>query len=105
VAKKKIGIIKMGITVPNCTLPNQISLNNVFMSFTGETVIIQKDLSGNAYSISSNYRIYKDSTRPGPVLIRCPIIVNGIDNIDTSPYKYLYDSLKQTYSGSVDEKI
>jgi hypothetical protein len=93
----------MGIQVPNCTLPNGIEVSNVFMSFTGQTVTVQKDISGNAYSIVSNYRVYKDSTKTGPNIIVCPIMIEGISNVSSSPYTYLYDSLKQTYQGSVDQ--
>jgi len=93
----------MGIQVPNCTLPNGIEVSNVFMCFTGQTVTVQKDITGNAYSVVSNYRVYKDSSRTGPNIILCPILVEGIPNVSSSPYTYLYDSLKQTYPGSVDE--
>jgi hypothetical protein len=93
----------MGILVPNCTLPNGIVITDAFICFTGEKVIVQKDVSGETYCVVSTYRVYKDSTRTGPVIILCPIIVEGITNVVNSPYNYLYDSLKQTYPGSVDE--
>lgn len=93
----------MGIQVPSCTLPNGIEVSNVFMCFTGQKVIVEKDLTGNAYGIVSSYRVYKDSSRTGPNIITCDIKVDGIVNVTESPYKYLYDSLKSTYPGSVDE--
>jgi hypothetical protein len=93
----------MGILVPNCTLPNGIEVSNVFMCFTGENVIVGKDISGNAYSVTSNYRVYKDSSRSGPNIIRCDIMVDGISNISQSPYTYLYNSLKTSYPGAIDE--
>ena len=93
----------MGIQVPSCTLPNGIQVSNVFMCFTGEKVIVQKDITGDTYSIGSNYRVYKDSSRTGPNIITFNINVVGIQNVVDSPYKYLYDSLKSKYPGSVDE--
>jgi hypothetical protein len=93
----------MGIRVPVCTLPNGIDLNNVYLTFKDETLTITKDPSGNAYAIITNYRVYKDSSCTGPDVIKCRLLVEGVPKTMNNPFSYLYDSLKKTYPGSVDE--
>ena len=90
----------MGILVPEANIPMGIILNNMYMSFTGETIYIAPVVG--QYVIKSFYKIYKDQSKYPDTNIRIPIscIVDTIKDRDA--YSILYDELKTMYPGSID---
>lgn len=91
----------MGIIVPEANLPMGIILNNVYMSFSGETIfIIPKNIDGY-YSIQTHYKVYKDDTKSPDTNIRIPFSVQ-VKDISTGAFQILYEQLKLIYPGSVD---
>lgn len=114
----------MGIFVPSATLPDGISLENVYISFRSEniniyvgqfTTPIMTPLRGPPvmftpvphsfkWRISSHYKIYtsKEAALQNKVSsIRIPMNVD-VDHIGDSPYGILYNKLKEQYPGSYD---
>jgi len=90
----------MGILVPEANLPMGITLSNVYMSFTGETIYTAPVVG--QYAIKSFYNVYKDQSKYPDTNIRIPIscIVDSIKDRDS--YSILYDQLKTMYPGSID---
>lgn len=89
----------MGLITNNITLPSGITLNNVYISFSGEVVFVMQSSEG--YSIRSAYKIYKDASKTLIPNIRVDLIVNT-PTIDRNVYAILYDELKSQYPDSQD---
>jgi hypothetical protein len=91
----------MGILVPLATLPSGVTLQNVYMTFTGEVLYVTKTQNG-MFMVRSFYRIYKDyASRNGPSNIRVEVSVN-VQNPTDNPFGVLYDQLKLQYPGATD---
>jgi len=91
----------MGILVPQATLPSGIVLTNVYMTFTGEVLYVNKLPSG-LYMIRCFYRVYKDyASRTQQPNVRVEASVTVQDPSD-NPFKMLYDVLKAQYPGATD---
>jgi hypothetical protein len=91
----------MGILVPQATLPSGIVLSNVYMTFTGEVLYVNKLQSG-LYMIRCFYRVYKDyASRTQQPNIRVEASVN-VQDPNNNPFKMLYDALKAQYPGATD---
>jgi len=90
----------MGILVPEATLPSQITLSNVYMSFTGENILVINNRN-DSWRISSYYNVFSDKSKTNGTNIRIPIEVNTVD-ITQGVYIILYNQLKLNYPGSID---
>jgi len=95
----------MGIIVPEALLPSSnISVSNVYMSFSGETVQTIKDPYTCDYYMSSNYRVFSNPTKqPGTNIIE-PLMV-PYSNLDQGVFTVLYTALKELYPGSEDSLV
>jgi hypothetical protein len=91
----------MGLLVPEATLPMGITVSNVYISLSGETINVQPIIKGNLYIVYSNYKIYRDVTRQPDTNIRIGISVET-SNINSGIYTILYDKIKTLYPGSTD---
>lgn len=91
----------MGILVPQATLPSGIVLTNVYMTFTGEVLYVNKLPSG-LYMIRCFYRVYKDyASRTQQPNVRVEASITVQDPND-NPFKMLYEVLKAQYPGATD---
>lgn len=91
----------MGIIVPEASLPMGVTLSNVYISFSGETVYTVPNPMSNNYIIGTFYKVYKDETKQPDTNIRIPFNVQ-ISDISIGVYTSLYENLKQIYPNSVD---
>jgi hypothetical protein len=92
----------MGILVPEANLPMGITVNNVYMSFSGEVIYTSPRNLNGQYIINTHYKVYKDSTKNPDTNIRIPIFVTVNDIQGRDVYSVLYDELKTMYPGSED---
>lgn len=92
----------MGILVPEAILPMGITLSNVYMSFSGETVYVNPRLPGNVYRINTSYRIYLDPSKEKGTNISIPMTVTVNDIGRDTIFGILYTELKTIYPGSED---
>jgi hypothetical protein len=90
----------MGILVPEANLPMGITVSNVYMSFSNETIYTCPQ-QGN-YIINTTYKVYRDQTKGPDTNIRIPISVSVNNITGRDVYSILYDELKKSYPGSQD---
>jgi len=91
----------MGILVSDCVLPSGISVSNVYMSFDSEVIYVSPKSLDGRYTITANYKVYKDETKQPDTNIRIPLNVQ-VSDISVGVYTSLYENLKQIYPSSVD---
>ena len=92
----------MGILVPEANLPMGVTLSNVYMSFSGETIYVSpRGKEFGEYRIHTWYRVYKDVSKDPDTNIRIPIMVT-VPDISRGVYTLLYEQLKMSYPGSED---
>lgn len=92
----------MGIIVPEALLPSSnIAVSNVYMSFSGETVQILKNIYTGEYNLVSNYRVFSNPDKTPDTNIKEPIST-PYTNLDQGPFTVLYTTLKEMYPGSED---
>lgn len=92
----------MGIIVPEAILPSSnISVSNVYMSFSGETVQVFKNPYTSDYILRSNYRVFSNPNKIPDTNIRETITIPYTD-IGQGPFTVLYTALKEMYPGSED---
>lgn len=95
----------MGILVQEATLPMGLTLSNVYISFTGETIYINPKIKMNdtdMYRVSTTYRVYKDLSKEGGTNITAPLSLNVQDISRDTIYGMLYEELKIIYPDSID---
>lgn len=90
----------MGIFVPEATLPMGVSLSNVYMSFSSESIYVSS--GSGQYNINSYYKVFKDETKIPDTNIRIPISASVDDIKGHDVYSILYNELKTIYPGSQD---
>jgi hypothetical protein len=91
----------MGLLIPEANLPSQITLSNVYVSFSEENILVTSNGSDGGWRVISNYRIFSDQTKSNGTNIRIPIEVVSIDIIQ-GVYTILYGELKRLYPNSED---
>jgi hypothetical protein len=91
----------MGILVPEAALPMGITLSNVYMSFSNETIFIMPKSNEGYYTIQSYYKVYKNETKDPDTNIRIPFFVQ-VSDISNGTFQILYERLKELYPGSQD---
>jgi hypothetical protein len=92
----------MGIIVPDAKLPVGIKVSNVYMSFSGENIVVYpRDMSGS-YQIGSQYKVYNNQDKTLDTNIKFTITVSTSSISGKSPYDILYTELKKLYPGSQD---
>jgi hypothetical protein len=92
----------MGILVPEALLPNGITVSNVYMSFASEVVYFHPRNMDGSYQITSQYRVYKDSTKNPESDIKFPVSVTVTSISNNSVHDLLYNQLKTFYNGYTD---
>jgi hypothetical protein len=91
----------MGILVSECVLPSGIPVSNVYMSFDSEVIYVSPRSVDGRYTITANYKVYKDDTKQPDTNIRIPFAVQ-VNDISVGVYTSLYENLKQIYPSSVN---
>ena len=91
----------MGILVSECVLPSGIPVSNVYMSFDSEVIYVSPRSVDGRYTITANYKVYKDDTKQPATNIRIPFAIQ-VNDISVGVYTSLYENLKQVYPSSVD---
>jgi hypothetical protein len=95
----------MGIIVPEAILPSSnIAVSNVYMSFSGEAVQVLKNPYTSEYILSSNYRVFSNTTKQPETNIAESLMVPYL-NLDAGPFTVLYTALKNLYPGSEDSLV
>lgn len=91
----------MGILAYEANLPMDITLSNVYISFSKEVIYVVPSIDSNIYNINTHYKVYKNESKQPDTNIRVPIFIH-VDDITKGIYTLLYDELKQIYPNSVD---
>ena len=91
----------MGILVSECVLPSGIPVSNVYMSFDSEVIYVSPRSVDGRYTITANYKVYKDDTKQPDTNIRIPFAIQ-VNDISVGVYTSLYENLKQIYPSSVN---
>ena len=95
----------MGIIVPEALLPSSnIAVSNVYMSFSGEAVQTIKHPFIGDYYLSSNYRVFSNSTKQPDTNIRESLFI-PYSNLEQGVFTVLYTALKEMYPGSEDSLV
>jgi hypothetical protein len=95
----------MGIIVPEATLPSSnITVSNVYMSFSGEAIQTFKQPYTGDYVLSSNYRVFSNSSKQPWTNIIEPLMV-PYSNLEQGVFTVLYTALKEMYPGSEDSLV
>ena len=92
----------MGIIVTEAELPVGIKVSNVYMSFSGQVIYQHPRNTDGSYQISSEYKVYKDSTKTTFSNIKFPISVTVSSITNKTVYDLLYDELKRIYTDCID---
>lgn len=95
----------MGILVPEASLPNGITVNNVYMSFASEVIYVHPRNTDGSRHVTSNYRVFKDCTKTPYSDIKFPISVIVTSDPYENVHDLLYSELKQAYPGSEDSLV
>lgn len=95
----------MGILVPEASLPNGITVNNVYMSFASEVIYIHPRNADGSRHVTSNYRIFRDYTKTPYSDMRFPISVTVTSDPYENVHDLLYSELRQMYPGSEDSLV
>jgi len=95
----------MGIIVPEALLPSSnISVSNVYMSFSGEAVQTLKHPYTGEYVLSSYYRVFSNPMKQPDTNIREALMV-PYSNLEQGVFTVLYMALKEMYPGSEDSLV
>ena len=91
----------MGILVREAILPSGVQVSDVYMSFSGEVIMINPKRN-DTYVVHSWYKVFSDVSKSKQSDSRIQISVET-DDINTYPAPViLYNALKQQYPGAVD---
>lgn len=91
----------MGILVTDGILPSGIPVSNIYMSFDSEVIYVSPKNADGIYTITANYKVFKDDTKQPNSDVRIPLAIQ-VNDISVGVYTSLYENLKQIYPDSVD---
>jgi hypothetical protein len=91
----------MGILVADGVLPSGIPVSNVYMSFDSEVIYVSPRGADERYTVTANYKVFKDDTKQPNSDVRIPFAIQ-VNDISVGVFQSLYENLKQIYPSSVD---
>jgi hypothetical protein len=92
----------MGILVAEAVLPtSNVTVSNVYMSFSGASVTVFRDPMSPGYKISSTYFVYSSPDKQSGTNITESLVV-PYPNLEQGVYSVLYAALKIQYPGAED---
>ena len=90
----------MGLLVPEFTMPNGNTVNNVYMSFHN-AVIYTYPVKGQDYQIASMVRVYADADMSDDPIYEFPVEIPNSD-LSKGPFVNMYTALKALFPRAVD---